>query len=312
MKALVHIILLLTTVLAMTLQGCGPSLTARVEEGLNLTEKKNYPAAIDYFNQLIKDHPKAAEAWNGRGLARKGAGDVEGAFDDYNQAIQLDPNGAYLFNNRGTLRWANGDLPAAIKDFDTTLSLNPNYDLAYFNRAQVKILSGDHAGALRDLDSLKTLVGEEQYPDYFFHRGYAEGALNLFEAADANFTRYLAKAGNAPLVGRAYGQRGMNRLNLQLYDSAFVDLQRAESKGQRDKDILYYQGYALSALGRWEEALTATMKTLELDPSFPHARWGLGRCYEELGKREEACQAYRDAVALGHNDTEGGIRRVCN
>ena len=311
MSTLCHIAVVRVALLAMLIMGCGQSLDERIQQGLDLTEQKNYAAAIQHFDQLITEHPEAAEAWNGRGLARKASGDAAGALEDYNQAIELDPNGAYPFNNRGTLLWANGDLLGAMKDFDSTLSLDPKYDLAYYNRAQLRITNGDHAGALKDLDSLKALVGEEQYPDYFFHRGYAEGALHLFEPAEADFSRYLSKSGNAPWVGRAYGQRGMNRLNLHRYDSALADLRRAESKGQRDKDILYYQGYALSALGRWEEALEVTIKTLELDPNFPEARWGLGRCFEEVGKRNEACQAYRDAISLGHIDTEGAVDRVC-
>lgn len=313
MSALRHITLwLLFSMFVFVLSGCEAPFEQRVQQGLDLTEQNNFPAAISQFDQLIADEPNSAEAWNGRGLAKKASGDPDAALKDYDHAIQLDSSGAYLFNNRGTLLWEKGDLVGALRDFDRSLVLDPKYDLACYNRAQVRIMNGDHLGALKDLEVLENLVGERKYSDFFFHRGYAEGSLQHFEQAESDLSRYLAKEGSGSLAGRCYGQRGMNRLNLHRYDSALTDLKRAETLGERNKDILYYQGYALSALGRWQEAKEATLKTLELDPSFPEAKWGLGRCFEELGEKNEACKAYRDAIALGHSDTEGAIDRVCS
>ena len=296
---------------ALVMSGCEIPLMQRVQHGLDLTEQKNYTSAISHFDQLIADEPNSAEAWNGRGMAKKASGDVEGAMSDYEHAIELDSSGAYLFNNRGTLLWETRDLTGALRDFDRTLVLDPKYDLALYNRAQIKIINGDISGALEDLNKLKSLVGEERYPEFWFHRGYANARKGNFNEAETDLSRYLTTVNNDPLEGLCYVHRGMNRLNLDLYDSAYADLRRAESLGRRDKDVFYYQGYALSNLKRWTEAKEATLKALELAPSFPEARWGLGRCLEELGQKEEACQAYRDAIALGHEDLEGTLLRVC-
>jgi tetratricopeptide (TPR) repeat protein len=293
------------------LSSCQAPIEQRVQQGLDLSEQKNFAAAISHFDQLITDEPNSAEAWNGRGLAKKASGDPDGALKDYDHAIQLDSSGAYLFNNRGTLLWEKRDLTGALSDFDRSLVLDPKYDLALYNRAQIKIMNGDISGALGDLDKLKSLVGQARYPDFWFHRGYANARKGNFNEAEADLSRHLATVNYDPLEGLCYEHRGMNRLNLDLYDSAYADLRRAESLGRRDKDVFYYQGYALSNLKRWTEAKEATLKALELAPSFPEAKWGLGRCLEELGQKEEACQAYRDAIALGHEEMEGTLIRVC-
>jgi tetratricopeptide (TPR) repeat protein len=55
-------------------------------------------------------------AFNNRGIARSGKGDLEGAIADYDEAIRLKPDYAAAFYNRGTARRDMGDIQGALQD----------------------------------------------------------------------------------------------------------------------------------------------------------------------------------------------------
>jgi len=52
-------------------------------------------------------------------------------------------------------------------------------------------------------------------------------------------------------------------------------------------------------LGRYEEALEALEKTLEIDPQYANAWYNKGAVLEELGRYEEAQVCYDKARELG-------------
>ena len=53
---------------------------------------------------------------------------------DYNEAIRLDPTFALAYNNRGDAWAGKGDVDRALDDFNAAIKHNPSLAIAYGNR----------------------------------------------------------------------------------------------------------------------------------------------------------------------------------
>ena len=87
------------------------------------------------------------------------------------------------------------------------------------------------------------------------------------------------------------------------YDDAIKIYRRfLENYGNHPKVPYVKQslGYASEETGQIDEAITYFQGTAAADDPYLKAqeKWDIGRCYEKLGKKEDATVAYREAVAL--------------
>ena len=99
------------------------ALEEQLIEGMDQGMKGNYLEAIQIFSRLIKDHPKYADAYYNRGIAKAKLAEKVEAIADYNQAIQINVNFAEAYEERGNI-WLNlGDKTQAIHDFQKAAQL---------------------------------------------------------------------------------------------------------------------------------------------------------------------------------------------
>lgn len=76
--------------------------------------------------------------------------------------------------------------------------------------------------------------------------------------------------------------------------------------------VLYYscslgwkdKGESLYAQGRYEEAIQAYDKVIEMDPLSPDAWNGKGDAFQKLGKYEEAIEAYDKTIEMDQSYVE--------
>jgi cytochrome c-type biogenesis protein CcmH/NrfG len=54
-------------------------------------EQKNWSLAISQLQQVIKDQPDNADAWNLLGYSQRKSGQLEQAFESYQEALRLNP-----------------------------------------------------------------------------------------------------------------------------------------------------------------------------------------------------------------------------
>jgi tetratricopeptide (TPR) repeat protein len=92
---------------------------------------------LRFYSNAIRLQPDYADAFNNRGVARKGKGDLDVVIEDYNEAIRLNPDFADAFYNRGVARRGKGDLDGAIEDYNEAIRLKPDYAIAIDNRDAV-------------------------------------------------------------------------------------------------------------------------------------------------------------------------------
>ena len=103
------------------------------DEALNSIRKKDYPKAIEYFNQLIKLHPDHADAYSERGVSKLHINDLEGALVDINKSLELEPENAYRYASRAFVRAQRGDTDGAIRDYRRAIELDPENAVSHNN-----------------------------------------------------------------------------------------------------------------------------------------------------------------------------------
>jgi tetratricopeptide (TPR) repeat protein len=119
--------------------------------------------------------------------------------------------------------------------------------------------------------------------------------------ADA-IARYEAAIRIAPNIVRSYENLGSLYSQAGRYDDA-LRVYLAGVKAKPDVAMAHRNvALAYLRLARPEEALASAKKSLELDPRSANGLALLGQALESLGRRSEAAQAYRDALAANPGD----------
>jgi tetratricopeptide (TPR) repeat protein len=98
-------------------------------------------------------------------------------------------------------------------------------------------------------------------------------------------------------AGAWYG-RGLAYLNLDEYDKAIADLNKAIQLDPKSAPAHNALGVALDRQGKRDEALAEYRKAIELDPNGAYAHSNLGIALRDQGKLEEAIAECRKAIAL--------------
>lgn len=112
---------------------------------------------IEVFEQLTKEQPKNAGAWNGLCWAIATAGgDLNKALDACNTAIRLNAKCPNYYDSRGLVYLKLENYDRALSDYEAALRLNPKMTSAQYGRGIAKIKRGDIAGGSDDVTAAKT------------------------------------------------------------------------------------------------------------------------------------------------------------
>src|SRR5947199_1907178 len=93
----------------------------------------------------------------------------------------------------------------------------------------------------------------------------------------------------------AHNQYGMYLAAMGQLDAAIVELKRAQSLDSLSPIINTDLGWCLLYAGRGSEAISQFRTTLELDPNYVSARWGLGSAYTQQRQYTEAITQLQQA-----------------
>ena len=186
------------------------------------SEVRDFPQALEYYTQKVRDNPADAAAWLAKGSVWLSKGDTELAMRDYNEALRLNPNLALAYNHRGIAWKMKGELANAIQDYSTAIRNDPKLASAYINRGNAWLKQGEYEKAKQDfadaiqLDPLNARA--------FFTRGLAASKHGEFKAAIEDYTtaiRLDAKHASA------YHNRANVWQQLAEFDNAIQDYSAA-------------------------------------------------------------------------------------
>lgn len=191
--------------------------------------KKEPTAALERYEELVKEFPDRPKLWNERGLALHQASRHAEAVESYRQAITVDRAYAIAHNNLGVALYHIGQRDEAVDGFRQALDANSAFVKARLNLALLLTKSRRYQLALEAYRKVLTTEGEN--PVAWNGIGLVLGELRKFEDARNAYARAIQAR---PAYAEAH----------------------------------YNLSFTLSNLGDFEGALRETKRALELDPYY--------------------------------------------
>ncbi len=114
-------------------QGLHESAYTAFFKGLTCANNDNFPIAIRYYSEALRQNSQLPEVYINRGAAFGETGRHDSAIEDFCAAIQLDGNSAEAYHNRGMGYRHTGDYCRGINDHVKSLQLRPGWSFAHYN-----------------------------------------------------------------------------------------------------------------------------------------------------------------------------------
>jgi tetratricopeptide (TPR) repeat protein len=231
--------------------------------------------------------------------------------------------------SRGEEQLKQKEYARAYDSFTRYLDLSPQSPSAYYNRALAAIGLSKYDEALDDLGETIRLSPGDLDARYMRYKLRAERREALFEDTTVTsvtrplkqnlenaLTVFMMDELNAILKMDAQdiwalNERGRMRHEQGEYDAALADYNAALALCDTCSWLLYNKALTLRACWRTREAL-AVLEALVAADSLDGEAWLLfGECKFALGRRKEACDAFRRSMEQGNPEAAERYSTLC-
>ncbi|BAY24959.1 peptidase, M50 family protein [Calothrix sp. NIES-2100] len=197
------------------------------KQAAQLIDAKKYEQAIACYDKIIKNQPKNADAWYGRGYALNYLHKHEEAIAAYDQTIQIQPDNNDAWYLRG-------------------------YSLYSLQR---------YIEALAAYD--KALEIKFDQPEIWFDKGMVLQDLERYEEAIAAYDRVIQLNANHT---KAWNYKGISLMNLQQYEEALAIYEQAIIINPEDPYYWYNQACCYALQNNVILATEKLQQAIKLDP----------------------------------------------
>lgn len=200
-----------------------------IKVGQESYDSGKYDEAVNAFTRALEANPNSAEAYAGRGLAKRGLNDNAAALADITRALELDPKNADAYRGRSMLKRSQNDYQGALADADRSVQFAPNNYRNYLTRGLAKTGLQDFNAALADYN--RAIELNPNYAQSYLYRGNAQLSLKNDRAALGDFDRFIAANQSN---SSAYNNRGLAKERLGDTQGAIADYEKAVSLNPND------------------------------------------------------------------------------
>jgi len=254
------------------------------------TRKKDYNAALAYFEMGITINRTNDVLWNDKGNLFYILGDHRKAIPAYKEGIALNGTNPVLFQNLGVAQSAIGLHEDAILNYDRAIALDPKYEKAWHNKGKSYHDLGNFEGALTAYDAALRL---NQDSHAWLDRGDVLYLLERFDEALKSYDRAIKSFADNP---EAWIHRGVCLYALQMYEKAISDFRKAIDLDETLTVPYNLLGNAFAQLGDLNRAKQFYGIAIQRKANYSRARFNLARTMSKLG--EDALGAYESAVRV--------------
>jgi tetratricopeptide (TPR) repeat protein len=262
--------------------------------------EKEYDHAISYLDRAIARNPKLAKAYDLRGSAFRGKGNLDGAARDYAEAHRLDPELptratelAEAYTQRGAAFLQKPDYDRAVAELTHAIRTDPRFAWAYKLRARAYRMDGKPDQAIADCTEALLLNAEDAWAHN--ERGLAYAAKKDYDAALAEYTKSIRTDPKQAVYycnrGDVYQARGQHGQAIAEYSHA-VRLNPKYAVAYNNRGASYASGR------QYRHAIADYTKAIRLNPRDARYHRNRGDAYVERKKYSRAVTDYTAAIRL--------------
>jgi tetratricopeptide (TPR) repeat protein len=240
-------------------------------------------------------HFQLALAFSGRGLHYRASEHASRACD----LAATDAHRADALIVRGLCHLGLRELEEAEGVLEEAARCSSDPGLVAFHRGRVQFEWRDYIEALdRFEEALASGSGAVSPVDLSYYMAVSHVHLQEYSQARSVLDRW-ERTGQRPALRLYY--TGLCEIGEGDFGSALSELQAAERAGPAPEDIgnvLFYTGFCLKEMGRYEEAIRVLGRAVELDADESELFNLLGFCFYKTARHAEAVDCFRRAVEL--------------
>lgn len=250
--------------------------------------------ALSLLEIALSLNPSDPETLAVKGEVLRVKGDYREALDYLNRSLEIAPQSSSVMGIKGQTLRSLGEHESAVKVLRSALELDPGLDWVYAELGAALLSLGRSAEALEALEN-----GLKIKPGDAFALGLRGQALRLLgqnERASQDLNHAVRLD---PTLYWAVAELGLALIADGLPDEAIPVLDKAIARQPGNLSLLLaVKGEALSAYGRYQEALEALEESLRLDPDNAFALGKKGQVLRVLGRQEEAIEVLQRALDI--------------
>jgi len=309
-----HLIKKVTAIITMILCMSAMNISAQTAEevyslyqkGIKAIEAKNYEAAINDLTTSLELYEKITnfEGLDGIGEIKEG---TEQALSTthYNYAMDL---------------YQEKNFDKALTHFkkaEEVATKNNNNELAgrasvyivrvHISKASAAFNEKQYDETISSAENVLKIEKDNEMAYLWRGRAYKEkGDLGkmktdldkCMELTKDNEQKATTYSNAAKIAGAAYMSTGTDAIKNKKYIEAVSNLETAVTYPEINANAYYYLAMSYNLLSKWNDAVNAANKAISMDLKDPSGTYlELGKAYEGLGKKTEACNAYKKVTA---------------
>lgn len=257
-------------------------------------EKTNYDCQIYYFTKAIQLNPKYVDAYLERGKSYYDKKLINESLLDYKKVIELKSDSAEAYAQRGRICRERNNIEKALEYFTKSIEINPKNSGALYERGNIYYCQLKNFGSALP-DYINSIQSDPEFIYGYIGIGMTLKKLDTtgnigIGSVELNTAIQIATKNieKNPMDSESYSLRGFTNSLFKDYDKAIADLNKANELDLNNPNIIYYLGRQFYKIGKYQQAIELYSQVIELDDKYKTAYEDRAKCYEALGKTEEA------------------------
>lgn len=244
--------------------------------------------SIAFFDKAIVENPKHLNAHFYRGLYKSELEDYFGAILDFTTVISIKPD-PDSFYNRANAKFSLGDFKGAHADYLEAINWDRSFYEAYYNLGITQLNLKKYKAALRSFNFL--LANDPSDFMLYTHVGYTLLKLGYYKYAFLFYNTSI-KLDNSSL---SYYNRGLAYLEINKFDEAKKDFQKAIKLDHKNASAHYYHGMAELFSRNYDGAISSFDNALSFKALDYEALFGSAIAHFHANDLEKAKAHYNKA-----------------
>ena len=206
-----------------------------------------------------------ADVWNYIGLCYLRLQEYDHALNAFTEGLMLSRNSPDLLINRGLTYEEFNDPQSALRDYNSALAIDPNNERASYNALRLRMANDKN----EMIEALTSFIDEN------------------------------------PELGEGYSARGLQYYEMEMYNFALIDFERAVKLDPHNLDYQFNLALCLEKENRLDESGHYFLSIINSDSKHSGAYFNLGNLKYKKGLFNEAISYY--TLAFHHNQKNVSI-----